>query len=272
MKLTFLGTGEAFDIYRGNYSCLIENEGRTVMVDCGYKAPYSLRKKLHEQGGSLLETPNSVLFTHFHGDHFDGTPALIVPMGDEIAQYNGQHQAKRERVLGVVSAHEDVEERFTRRMDESYPGLLKHFSEQGLRVRFLALSQDDIVEEMAVRFAETQHSVRNYAYRFTDSNGKSLAISGDGAFTEASRELFKGIDFLVHEGFFLKQPSKTHASIEDVVDFAVQAQIPRVAVVHVNQEQRIIGIRTNYIDSKLEYAEERGVDLFFPNDGYITVI
>ncbi len=270
MELTFLGTGEAgiFDTARGNYSCLIEDRGKSVMVDCGYKAGYSLGAHLVRKRQSILEVPNSLLFTHLHGDHFAGTSALILAIGDGITLYNEQNGSKKERHLTVASAHEDVKERLVRRMSEDYPGLLEHFSEQGLKVEYKVLNQYSPLEGMRINFAQTAHSVPNYAYRlFSEGDGKSLAISGDGALTEGSKALFQGVNLLVHEGFFLNKSSKTHASIEEVVQFAVTAQIPKVTIVHVNQAERNRGAKIGYLDTLIYDAKICGVDLFFPNDG-----
>jgi ribonuclease BN (tRNA processing enzyme) len=266
MELTFLGTGEAFDLNRGNYSCLIENGGQSIMVDCGYQAAYSLRRILKTRGKTLLDVPDSILFTHLHGDHFAGTSALIVPMGDENMKYNEQNKSEKERCLTIASVHEDIKERFERRMSEDYPGLLED-SNRGLQIYYLVLTPNSYLNGLSVSFAETQHSVKNYAYRFGDARGRTLAISGDGALTEASKELYKEVDLLVHEGFFLNQKSKTHASIEEIVQFAVQAEIQRLAIVHVNQAERMEGYTTSYIPVKINYAKAKGVELFFPNDG-----
>jgi len=66
-QITFIGTGEAFDPDRTNTSYLVENNGKSLLVDCGYDAPKSLARYLKNSGRGLLDVPDIVLITHEHG-------------------------------------------------------------------------------------------------------------------------------------------------------------------------------------------------------------
>ena len=257
MELTFLGTGEAFDTRLGNSAYLVETSKSSVLVDCGYQVAYSLRRLLKEQRRSTLDIPEHVLLTHFHGDHFAGLSAFLIPLWDEVRDNKGI-----EKKLTIASAHPDVKERVEKRIVEDYPGLYERFKEDGFRVDFEVMNTEGhkLTEDLTIKAALTCHSVPNYAYRF-EQNGKSLAISGDGALSDASRELYQGVDLLVHEGFFVDKHSPTHASIAEVVDYAREANISRVALIHVNQAERE---KTEQIKKITERA--KGVEVFFPED------
>jgi len=275
MKLTFLGTGEAIGTDRGNSTFLIDDGVGSIMFDCGWRAPFSLMNYLNTNGKNILDTPNSVLFSHFHGDHAGGTDALMLMIGDAVLAYNNKEKSSDDRLkrrLTIASAHENVQAWFEHRMDESYPKVRQGFIDGGLDINFDVLKKGQKLEGMVVDFAATAHSVPNFAYRLTGKNGESLALSGDGALTPKSRELYRGVDLLVHEGFNVEDSTATHATIKDVIDFAVEAQISRVAIVHVNQAQRAKGYETGRIQELKNYAGENRVNVSFPDDGYTTAV
>lgn len=261
MKLTFVGTGEAFDPYRNNASYLIEDENSgSIMIDCGYTAPSSLCRLLEGQKRNLSEVPDSLLITHFHGDHFAGVPALLMPCWEETVGTAKGKVAER-RKIEVVSAHPDIRERVERVMQD-YPGFLETFKEQGPEIAYRSLCQGEAIQGFKVTFAPTTHGVHNFAYRL-EKDGKSFAISGDGDFTTESRDLFNGVGLLIHEGFLIDKESKNHASIKDVIDYAIAQKIPRVKIVHVHRQERRNERRIQYHVGR---ALEQGVEVSLPND------
>lgn len=258
MKLTFIGTGEAFDTDRANSSYLIEKSHNTTLVDSGYTAPQSLRRLLKEQGRSILEVPGNILLTHFHGDHFAGLSAFLIPLWDNV------RETKSPRGLIIASADKNIKGKVENRIKEDYPGLYEKFKSDGLNIDYKIINPEgDSLGGLRVSAVVTSHSVQNYAYRF-ENGADSLAISGDGALSESSKQLYIGVDLLIHEGFFVDKQTLTHASIKDVADYAVSARIHRVAIVHVNQAERE---RKSEIEKIVKEAESKGVDIFFPDDG-----
>lgn len=269
INLTFLGTGEAFDPDRTATSYLIQHSeiGKpkySLMVDCGYDAPKSLMRLLANQKRSLADAPNSVLFTHGHGDHFAGISALLLPMWEEINEAGQTNKEKRK--LEILSADETLFQKVRERMESDYPGFLERFKIEGPEISFRKLNSPDRINNMLVSYAQTNHSVPNHAYRFEDK-GKALAISGDGSLNEQTKQLFKGVELLVHEGFYIDTKSKTHASIKDVAEFAIDARISNVAIVHVNRVERQ---KIEEITRIQAMCKKAAVNLFLPNtnEGY----
>jgi ribonuclease BN (tRNA processing enzyme) len=116
---------------------------------------------------------------------------------------------------------------------------------------------------LTVKAAPTVHGAANFAYRFSFGCPATFAISGDGALTDETRELFSSVEFLIHEGFYVDQSSQNHASIKDVVDYAIEARIPEVAIVHVNREERK---KAGEIADLIERAKAQDVRVFLPED------
>lgn len=260
MKLTFIGTGEAFDSTRANTSYLIENNGETTLVDCGYTTPSSLRRYLEQRGKDFLDVPDNIVFTHFHGDHFAGLSGLLVPLWDQV------RDSGKKRKLRIASHDIQLFERVVGRVGEDYPGLYPRFKTDGLEIEFSNINiSGGVIGGLDVKCALTKHSVSNFAYSFGNRllRGAMTCVSGDGALTPASRELYRWANLLVHEGFFVDKKSENHASIQDVANYAVFAGIPKVAIVHVNQEERK---KAGEIEKIVDKARTRGVEIFFPVD------
>lgn len=258
MELTLLGTGEAFDSDRYNTSYLLKTSSESIMIDCGYDSSKSLRRVLKSRGRSFLDTPDNILFTHFHGDHFAGLSALLIPLWDDV------RNSRQQRRLTILSPDKSLQERVEKRMSEDYPGLYEEFGKEGLCIDFRNIDpKEDYIGKLNVRGVLTNHSIENYAYRFEEDD-LSFSISGDGALSNESRELYRGTDLLIHEGFFVDKASKTHASIQEVVDFAIAEKIPKVGIVHINQIERKEGQLK--IQGIVKRAEEKEVEVFFPYD------
>ncbi|MFQ5531722.1 MAG: MBL fold metallo-hydrolase, partial [Candidatus Nanoarchaeia archaeon] len=171
-----------------------------------------------------------------------------------------------DRKLVIASADTELLEPLVRRrMEDHYPTFLDRMTREGPDISYMKINPSGTpFYGFNVTAAETQHSVRNFAYRFDDpKTGKSFAISGDGSFTDATRELFKGVDLLMHEGFYVDQSTSNHASIRDIVDYAIEFGVPKVSVVHVNREERQ---NTSGISDLIALGEKNGVKVDVPND------
>ena len=264
VKFTFLGTGEAFDPERFNSSYLIEIDGKSLMVDCGADSFKSLMKYAYCKGSGLVEYPDGILITHDHGDHLIGVPAIFMAMNEEVNGIVGSAMIGKDRVVDLMSANPhvlDVEDLVRRSGFGNWP----LFQEKGPTVRKRVIDRNgDEIYGMKVRAGETIHSVINYAYRFELPNGKSFAISGDGNLTDEGRELFRGVDYLIHEGYrVLGDAGPLHGSAEKILDYAIEAGIKNVGIVHMNREQRK---RAKDLQQLFEKARVNGINLFFPND------
>jgi Beta-lactamase superfamily domain len=74
MKISFLGTGGAFDVALGNSSALVACDGVRFLFDCGH----SVFPRLVERG--LAASIDVVLVTHLHDDHVGSLSTLIFYM------------------------------------------------------------------------------------------------------------------------------------------------------------------------------------------------
>lgn len=76
MKIRFIGTGSGkTSLKRDHSSILIENGNSNLLIDCGDGISKAFLKN-----SISFNSINSILFTHYHADHFSGITSLITQM------------------------------------------------------------------------------------------------------------------------------------------------------------------------------------------------
>ncbi len=66
-KLTLLGIGNSEALKFWNTNCLVEGDGKKILLDCGFTIKYALRDV-----GLALRDIDAVYISHVHGDHVFG--------------------------------------------------------------------------------------------------------------------------------------------------------------------------------------------------------
>lgn len=216
--LTFVGTGEATDPDLPNTSLLYRGS-LTVLLDCGYSVPPALWRMSADP--DLLD---AVWISHRHADHTFGLPAVLLAM----------RLAGRTRPLRLLGAP-GTETWLRRLLRLSYPGVLTK-ALFPIEIHVLRPRAPLRLGGVTFRVARTAHSLPNLAIRIDDD--RSIAYSGDGAPTPASRRLYEGVDLLVHECFWPERPSVGHAGADELLPLVREADVGRLAIVHVAKEGR----------------------------------
>lgn len=79
INVTLIGTGGMVPLpERFLASCLIEYNGRSVLIDCGEGTQISLHK-----GRLSMSKIDTILITHCHADHVSGLPGLLLTIGNQ---------------------------------------------------------------------------------------------------------------------------------------------------------------------------------------------
>ncbi len=79
INVTLIGTGGMVPLPdRFLSSCLIEYNGRSVLLDCGEGTQISLHK-----GKLSMNKIDTILLTHCHADHVTGLPGLLLTIGNQ---------------------------------------------------------------------------------------------------------------------------------------------------------------------------------------------
>jgi ribonuclease BN (tRNA processing enzyme) len=243
----FVGTGEALDPALPNTSLLLVG-AQTLLLDCGYAVPHALWAI--SQDVDLLD---GVWISHFHADHCFGLPALLLWM-----RLNG-----RTRPLTLISGP-GSRRKLEQLLELGYPG--SYAPHKCFAIEFVELEPHTpaMFGQTTLRTAASAHSIVNYALRVEAPGQRSLLYSGDGAVTEGTRALARGVALLVHECFFPATPSeRKHGDVEGCFALAQEANVETLALLHFAAEAKQ-AIRERAAEL---HARAPGLQLLLPQPG-----
>jgi len=219
-RITIVGCGEAFDPERANTSLIYEGS-QILLLDCGYSVPHAFWKIT--QDPSYLD---AIYLSHIHADHTFGLPALLLWMRIE----------GRTRPLTVFGGP-GIESWLEKLLQLGYPG--SYTPDRCFPIHPVEVSPDESVAFGActLSVAQSEHSVRNLAVRITE-NGRSMAYSGDGISTPATRSLFRGVQLLLHESYWLQGTEHGHSGAKELVPMAIEADVETLALIHIGKNEQ----------------------------------
>ncbi len=224
MKIVFLGVGEACDERFPNTSLWIRagqgEKSTSVLLDCGFTVPPQYWLQTADP-----EDLDALWISHFHADHFFGTPALLLRFWEK-------RRRKPLKILGPGGVKEVV----SQAMELAYPGFLQKLT---YPLEFHEADSLARLECVGLRwsFAQNQHGPTTLAVRLDDAT-HSVFYSGDGLFTEESVNLAEACDLAVHEAFRFEGNTPGHGSVWQCVQFGRRARVKRLALVHVQRDER----------------------------------
>lgn len=239
MKALVLGSGEAFDESYPNTSVLIESE-TNLLLDCGFSVPPMLWRS--------QARVDALYLTHAHADHFFGVPAIVARMCDD----------PRRDPLKIITQY-DVWLRLGQVLELAYPG---SEAKRTFPLEFVEATPGASIalRELTLTFAPTRHTISNLAIRVACGD-RAICFSGDGAFTPQSQALYQGADLLFHEAYSFERKN-SHSQLEDVVAMAVEAQVKRLALTHIER-----GVRKNERARVEALRYDTGIAVLLPKGG-----
>lgn len=224
MKVTFLGVGEACDETSPNTCVLVqtlaEGHQRSILLDCGFTAPSPYWQHTPDP-----EDLDALWISHFHGDHFFGVPALLLRFWEK----------KRSKPLAIIG-QTGLEKTITQAMEFAYPRFLPKLT-YSLQFHEIEPGQKLHVAGLDWSAAESLHGQRNLAVRLDDGR-HALFYSGDGLFSPETLVLAQGCHLAVHEAFQLDPVTPAHGTVRQCLDFAREAAVVTLALVHVQRDER----------------------------------
>ncbi len=211
LDLTFIGSGNAFGDSRC-YSGFVLN-GRTLF-DCPPTAVYAL-KRAHLP----MEQIDTVVLSHFHGDHFFGLPFMLLEYTFPGAA--GGRTPQRTRDLTIVGPP-GVAGTIEQLCALAFPNIL-HLN-QGYRRRYVEIAPGAEAEVNGLRLSAAQmnHAKQSLdtalGYRI-ESGGRVLSYTGDTGWCDELLQIGAGAEVYVCDANYPGgRGLPEHLSLDEVRD------------------------------------------------------
>ena len=219
MKITVIGDSSCIpDVGRETACFLIDGKH---LVDSGWCAALGMR-----QYGFDPLSLESIIFTHFHHDHYLGLPQLLFYIG--LRKRKGPPL----RIIGPSEHLKQV-------VDAALTFLqVSRFPEIAPSYTLVPLAPGDAfdlsalrLETLAARHVSSQRQREQaLVYRVTEkTSGARTVLTGDTSYHPPIAEFAKGVPLLLHDG--------AHTSARDAAAIALRAGVGRLMLVHYAQSQ-----------------------------------
>ena len=224
IAVTFAGSGDAFGS-GGRYQACIHLRGPgghdPVLLDCGATS-LSAIKRLGIDPGEIA----AVFVSHLHGDHFGGLPFLIL---------DGQF-SRRTRPL-TVAGPPGIAQRLANAMECLFPGSAT--APRRFRVDTVELAPGSTRTVSGVRVSAWEGDHPSGAppllLRLVLA-GKTIAYTGDTAWTDALAAAAAGADLLIAEAYFWDKNIPYHLRYADLEAHLGQLTARRVIITHMSAD------------------------------------
>lgn len=222
-RIVFLGTGDAFSAggrYQAAY--LVQDAEGSMLLDCGSATLTSMNR--HDLAPASIDT---VLLSHFHGDHFAGLPFLFL---------HYTYAEPRRKPLRIIGPPE-VEERVMLLFRAMYPDSAAEklpFELQFIEVR---PGKELILNGRAIDCFPVPHMDKSPSYGFAlRSKGRKIVYSGDTGWTEDLLEHTEGADVFICECSFFETRFAMHLDYPRIAENLERFGAKRIVLTHLGQE------------------------------------
>lgn len=221
--MTFAGSGDAFGS-GGRYQACIHlrpEGGSPVLLDCGATSLTAL-KRLGLDPGQIA----AVFVSHLHGDHFAGIPFLIL---------DGQF-SRRTAPLAVVGPP-GTAQRLAEAMECLFPGSAATARRFAVDVTELAPGTTAAVCGATARAWQADHPSGAPALILRlDLAGRTIAYTGDSAWTPAIADAAAGADLLIAEAYYQDKNIPYHLRLADLTTHQDRLTARRIILTHMSAD------------------------------------
>jgi ribonuclease BN (tRNA processing enzyme) len=225
VTVTFAGSGDAFGSGGRCQACIVVRAGQRppILLDCGATSLVALKRQDVDSN-----TIAAVVVSHLHVDHYGGLPLLIL---------DGQFR-RRIASLTVVGPA-GTTERLTAALEVMFPG--SSTTCRRFDVNVVELQPDaapTTIEDATVRAVEVDHGMPDNASLGLrlDIDGKSIAYSGDTAWTDTLVDIAADSDLFIAESYFWDKPVPYHLRHADLVAHRDQLTSRRIILTHMSED------------------------------------
>ncbi len=219
LKLKVLGCGDAFSSGGVPNTCFhLSTPKHQLLIDCGASSLMQLKKQ-----GMSSDDVDSILISHFHGDHYGGVPFLLL----EAALVQ-----QREKPLTIVGPP-GIQEKLKTLQDALYPGTSEHMNKIDLHLASFRNKSVLEFDAFSLRTAPVVHAEGSYPHALRiEIGGRTIAFSGDTSWTDELYGIAKGADLFICECNFLEKQAPGHIHYTELKEKALQIEADRMVLTH----------------------------------------
>lgn len=223
VRVTFLGTGSAFTDGGRSHACIhVGAPGVSLLLDCGGSSLPRIKEHIDPNG------VDAIAVSHLHGDHFGGIPYLVLQ----------QHwQGRRQRPL-TVAGPAGLAARLRAAERSLYPEFFGAPGKPAFEVREVVLGAAETELGGALVSAHPVTHVPEsepHGLRVRVA-GKTIAYSGDAAWSDALPRLAKGADLFICECTYYDVPDPVHISYRTLIAKRGSLDCGRLLLVHASRD------------------------------------
>ena len=223
MHLQFVGCGDAFGSGGRYNTCFhLRGERANALIDCGASSLPALRGL-----GIDRNAIDTILVTHFHGDHFGGIPFLVL-----------EAQFGRRTAPLTIAGPPGLEERYLQAMETAFEHSTK--MERRFEVRLMPLAARESVRIGALEVTPFPVVHGNsggpfFAYRIAVEE-RVIAYSGDTEWTDELIEAGRDADLFVIECYAYDRPLRNHLSHKVIAQNLARLTAKRIMLTHMGED------------------------------------
>lgn len=223
MQLRFVGCGDALGSGGRFNTCFhVTGERANFLIDCGASSLVALK-----HFGIAREPIDTILITHFHGDHFAGLPFFLLD-----AQFT-----RRSRPL-TIAGPEGIEMRLAQAMEALFENSSKTKQKFDLSVVTLTPEQTKDFGALRVTPFPVVHGESGgpfLAYRIA-TEGRVIAYSADTEWTETLVPAAINADLFVCEAYYYDRVVKNHLSLKTLEEHLPRINPKRLVLTHMSDD------------------------------------
>jgi len=223
MRLQFVGCGDAFGSGGRLNTCFhVVGERANFLIDCGASSLIGLARH-----GIARDAIDTILITHFHGDHFGGVPYFIL----------ASHFGKRTAPL-TLAGPPGIEDWYGRALEAAF----EHFSaiKLGFDLRIISLPERVTTAVGSLRLTPFPVVHGNsggpfYGYRIAVEN-RLIAFSGDTEWTDTLVDIARDADLFVTECYAYDKPIRYHLNFRTLEQNLPRLTAKKLILTHMSDE------------------------------------